>query len=97
MELVRAPEDRDLFSFFLASAAIGRSVFAPPGLSPERLAMLRTAFDQTMKDPAFIAEVRQSKVELAPLPGPELQALIARQVSVSAALRTRILALRLRQ
>jgi tripartite-type tricarboxylate transporter receptor subunit TctC len=97
MELVRAPEARDLFSFFLASAAIGRSIFAPPGLPPERLEMLRTAFDQTMKDPAFIAEVRQSKVELAPLPGPELQALIARQVSASPALRARILALRLRQ
>jgi tripartite-type tricarboxylate transporter receptor subunit TctC len=97
MELVRAPEDRDLFSFFLASAAIGRSVFAPPGLSPARLEMLRTAFDQTMKDPAFIAEVRQSKVELAPLAGSELQALVARQISVSPALRARILALRLRQ
>jgi tripartite-type tricarboxylate transporter receptor subunit TctC len=97
MELVRAPQDRDMFSFFLASAAIGRSVFAPPGLPPERLEMLRTAFDHTVKDPGFIAEVRQSKVELGPLPGSELQALVARQVSVSPALRTRILALRLRQ
>jgi tripartite-type tricarboxylate transporter receptor subunit TctC len=97
MELVHAPKDRDLFSFFLASATIGRSIFAPPGLPPERLDMVRTAFDQTMKDPAFVAEVRQSKVELAPLAGLELQALIARQVSVSAALRARILALRLRE
>ena len=62
-------------------------------LGADRVVINTAAFD----NPAFIAEVRQSKVELAPLPGPELQALIARQVSASPALRARILALRLRQ
>lgn len=97
MELVHAPEDRDLFAFFLASAAVGRSIFAPPGLPPERLEMIRTAFDETVKDPAFIADMIQSKVELTPLAGAALQELVARQVHVAPALRSRILALRLRQ
>ena len=66
-------------------------------LPAERLQIIRTAFDETMRDPAFITEVTQSKIELAPLPGPELQALVARQISTSPALRARILALRLRQ
>jgi hypothetical protein len=32
------------------------SVTAPPGLPPDRLAMLRTAFEVTLKDPALIAD-----------------------------------------
>jgi hypothetical protein len=39
---------------------------------------LRKAFDATMKDAAFIAEAGQLHLELNPLPGNEVQALIER-------------------
>jgi tripartite-type tricarboxylate transporter receptor subunit TctC len=38
--------------------------------------MLRDAFTATMKDPEFIAETQQRKLELEPESGEELEALI---------------------
>ena len=43
----------------------------------ERIEMLRKAFDATMNDPEFRAEVAKAKVEFHPLPGAELQKIIA--------------------
>ena len=97
MEFVRAAEDREVFSFFMGSGMVGRSIVAPPGLPPERLALLRRAFDDTMKDPQFLAEAAQLRFALGPLPGAALQAIVERQVNVSPAIRDRILALGWRQ
>jgi tripartite-type tricarboxylate transporter receptor subunit TctC len=51
---------------------------APPDLPPERLKMLRDAFDATMRDADFIADARKSKLELEPEDGAHLAALIAK-------------------
>jgi hypothetical protein len=39
--------------------------------------MLRRAFDETMKDPEFLAEAAQALLEVAPVGGEELQQLVA--------------------
>jgi tripartite-type tricarboxylate transporter receptor subunit TctC len=93
LEFIQSADDREVFSFFIGSAMVGRSIAAPPGLPPERLALLRRAFDDTMKDPQFLAEAAQAKFELGPLSGAALQAIVERQVNVSPAIRDRILAL----
>jgi len=49
---------------------------APPNMPPERLKILRDAFAATMKDPAFVADVKASKFELDPEDGEHLQSLI---------------------
>lgn len=41
----------------------------PPGVPPERVAMLRAAFDETMRDPAFIAEALRFGIDIEPLSG----------------------------
>ena len=38
---------------------------------------LRQAFDAMVKDPEFIAEAQKLRVELGPLPGAELQKIVA--------------------
>ncbi len=58
--------------FLYAGQGIGRPFIAPPGLAPERVKMLRDAFDATMKDPEFMADVGRSKLELLPVGGDEL-------------------------
>jgi tripartite-type tricarboxylate transporter receptor subunit TctC len=45
-------------------------------MPPDRLKMLREAFDATMKDPEFIAEADQRKFSLGPEDGEQLAALI---------------------
>jgi tripartite-type tricarboxylate transporter receptor subunit TctC len=49
---------------------------APPGLAPERLALLRKAFMDTMKDPAFIEETRKQKLEIEAEDGEHLEKLV---------------------
>jgi tripartite-type tricarboxylate transporter receptor subunit TctC len=89
VELGKTAEDRAVMSFFAASGAVGRSIVAPPGVPPDRLEILRTAFHATMRDPQFLAEARQMKLDVEPLPGGELAKLAARVVGIGAAERER--------
>ena len=49
---------------------------APPELPPERLKLLRDAFNATISDPDFQADVRRSGLDLEPVAGEKLAALI---------------------
>jgi hypothetical protein len=76
MELAKTDEERKTLEFLYAGQDIGRPFVAPPDLPPERLKLLRDAFDATMKDPEFAAEVKRNKFELEPEDGAHLAALI---------------------
>ena len=56
-DLAKTEDDRKAIEFLYAGQGIGRPFFAPPGLAPDVLAMMRAAFTATMKDPEFVAEV----------------------------------------
>lgn len=77
-DLAKTEDDRKAIEFLYAGQGIGRPFFAPPGLAPEVLKIMRTAFDLTMKDPDFVAEVRQKKLTLAPENGEYMEKLIGR-------------------
>lgn len=62
-DLVSTPEQRAIVDLAGLGLAIGRSVYAPPGVPADRLAALRTAFAQTMQDPAYIAQIKRSNLE----------------------------------
>jgi tripartite-type tricarboxylate transporter receptor subunit TctC len=62
-----------------ASSAILRSYALPPNTPRERLAILRDAFNATMKDKEFAAEIVKANLELGPLTGSEVEA-IARKL-----------------
>jgi tripartite-type tricarboxylate transporter receptor subunit TctC len=57
---------------------MGRPYAAPPGIPTERLAALRRAFEETTHDPAFRAEAARLELELNPVSGEEVDALIRR-------------------
>jgi len=75
-DLARNDEERQVLEFLYAGQGIGRPFVAPPDLPPERLKMLRDAFNATMKDPEFIADVKRNKFDLEPEDGEHLTALI---------------------
>ena len=56
----------------------GRPLAAPPGIPPDRLAALRTAFDETIKDPEFLAEAEKLQMEVDPLSASQLENLLAK-------------------
>jgi tripartite-type tricarboxylate transporter receptor subunit TctC len=63
-------------SFIRSSAVLGRPFAAPPGIPDDRLALLRSSFEETMKDPAFLDELKTLKLELTYTPGEKLHAFV---------------------
>jgi tripartite-type tricarboxylate transporter receptor subunit TctC len=80
-DLARTDEDRRLLELLSSGEVYGRPLLTTPGVPPERLAALRTAFDATMKDPDFLAEAKRIGLEVSPLPGMELQKVTDRIVT----------------
>jgi tripartite-type tricarboxylate transporter receptor subunit TctC len=56
---------------------MGRPFAAPPGVPEQRKQALRKAFDDTLKDPAFLEEAGKLKLEVNPVTGSEVDKLIA--------------------
>jgi tripartite-type tricarboxylate transporter receptor subunit TctC len=76
MDLASNPEDRAVLRLLSAPSVIGRPIFGPPDVPAERIKALRQAFDATMKDPAFVAELEKAQLELEPTSGEELERLV---------------------
>jgi tripartite-type tricarboxylate transporter receptor subunit TctC len=90
VELAQTADDKALLSFLARASAVGRSFVAPPGMAPEPLAALRAAFDATMTDPQFLADIGQLRAEFDPLPGKSLQHLFAHGAELSDTNRERV-------
>ena len=79
IDLAKTPEDRQALELLLARQEFSKPYFGPPGMPAERLAILRHAFDDTMKDPAFLAAVQKARLAVdGPMSGEQLAAMVAR-------------------
>jgi tripartite-type tricarboxylate transporter receptor subunit TctC len=94
VELGSTQEDKDVLGFYANSGSVGRAVLAPPDLPAERAAMLRTAFDATVRDQEFRTEIETTKLEFDPLSGAELQVLVQAAAKVTPAVLERARAAR---
>jgi tripartite-type tricarboxylate transporter receptor subunit TctC len=83
VDLAKTDEQRQILSLYASGSDIGRSIVAPPGVPAETVAILRKAFLQTMRDPALIAEVKSRGIDIDPLGGEKLQAIVADAINVS--------------
>ena len=77
-DFATTPETRETFEFLDATLALGRPVFAPPGIPKEREAALRAGLAAALKDPAFLAEAQKQKLDISPASGEELAARVER-------------------
>jgi tripartite-type tricarboxylate transporter receptor subunit TctC len=64
---------------------MGQSYAAPPGVPAPIVDALRQAFDDTMKDPAFIEKMQTAKMTFNPMGGEELARFVARTIGAPAA------------
>lgn len=81
MDLAGTEADRQALRLVVARLEYGRPFFAPPGIPVERVQVLRRAFDQTMRDPGFLAETAKLQLEVDPVTGEETASLIAQLVA----------------
>jgi tripartite-type tricarboxylate transporter receptor subunit TctC len=84
VDLAESESQRAIFALCASGSDIGRSIVAPPDLPPDIVQALRSAFDATMKDPAFTRDVEASGLDIDPLGGTELQAIVQRVAAVPA-------------
>ena len=76
MDVAGKEEDRKVMEMIFSRQSMSYPFAMPPDVPPERLAALRRAFDATMKDPEFLADAKQQKLEVDPVSGDEIEALV---------------------
>jgi tripartite-type tricarboxylate transporter receptor subunit TctC len=80
-ELVTDPDDKALVDFVLGGDELGKPLALTPGVPAERVSAMRAAYAATLADPDFLAAAAKADIEIAPVFGERLQALIARMLS----------------
>ncbi|MBM3608348.1 MAG: hypothetical protein FJX29_07830 [Alphaproteobacteria bacterium] len=66
-ELAKTEEQRQVLALFSGEIAMGRAFLTTPGVPADRVAALRKAFEDTMKDPAFLAEAKRIDLPVSPV------------------------------
>jgi tripartite-type tricarboxylate transporter receptor subunit TctC len=76
-ELATTDLQKQILNLVLTSQMMARVVVAPPDVPAERVAALRKAFDETMKDQDFLLEAARLGAPVDPVSGAEIQQVIA--------------------
>ena len=63
-----------------------RPYVLPPGTPKDRVATLRKAFLDTLKDPEFLADAEKAKLDIEPITGEEMEKLVAKLFKLSPAI-----------
>ena len=84
IDFAKNEEQRQAILFYTGNLAHGKPYFAPPGIPAERLAILRQAFDETMKDPEFLQDIASGGGDIdGPMTGQALAKFVAEENSTS--------------
>jgi tripartite-type tricarboxylate transporter receptor subunit TctC len=78
MEFVHDEKTRNQLDLVMLTQTMDRPVMLPPGVPAERVKELRAAFDATMADPAFRAEIEQKHLHIDPTRGEDMLKTLAR-------------------
>ena len=74
-DLATNDEQRAIFKLFSAEVALGKIYLTTPGVPADRLAALRKAFEETLRDPAYIEDARKVEMQVRPLTHQQVKAL----------------------
>jgi tripartite-type tricarboxylate transporter receptor subunit TctC len=76
VNFIKDNETMQIVKLIVATEKMARPFFAPPDIPPARAAALRAAFAATMTDPEFVAEANHLGIEITPMSGPAIEALL---------------------
>jgi tripartite-type tricarboxylate transporter receptor subunit TctC len=74
----------------VAATPVARPMAVGPKVPADRVAALRKAFTETMKDPAFLADAKKRKLQIHPRTAEATQALVDRIIGASPELVARV-------
>ncbi len=86
VEVATTPEQATILRTVSSASEIGKFLLTTPDVPAERVAALRAAFDAVVRDPEFLSEAANLRVEIDPLPGLELQEIVRETQSIPASL-----------
>jgi tripartite-type tricarboxylate transporter receptor subunit TctC len=75
-------EQKQLLKLLNGGDEVGRPFIMSKDVSADHLAIIRKAFDDTMKDPAFLADMDKQQLPVHPLTGEQAQKIVSGQLSV---------------
>ena len=78
VDFATSPENRRIMELVYSSETFGRPYLLAPDVPADRVAALRKAFMETMKDPELLAEAQRIGLAIDPISGEDLQALAAK-------------------
>ena len=81
-ELTSDADGKALLEFASSTAEFGQAYVAPPDVPAPIIAALRRAFDETIKDPDYLAAAKKADIELSPMTGDQMAELTRRTLSV---------------
>ena len=76
INLAKTDEQRQILKLIFARQVMGRPFVGPPNIPADRAEALRSAFMATMKDKDFLADTEKAQMEITPVPGDKVQALV---------------------
>lgn len=76
MDYITNPDDRTMLKIVFGTQEMGRPFAGPPEMPKARLAAIRKAFNDTLKDPDFLADAKKRRLEIDPITGEEIEKLI---------------------
>ncbi|MDP4594937.1 MAG: hypothetical protein NWT00_10335 [Beijerinckiaceae bacterium] len=85
-----ADKDKPLLEFMTNAVAVGRSVATSPGVPADRVEILRKAFQDTIKDPGFIADAKKTNSMIRASDGPTTAGVINKVINAPKDVRDRM-------
>ena len=83
VEVAKTAEQALILRTVSGTSEIGKFVLSTPGVPPDRVAALRSAFDEMVRSPDFLAEADKLRIEIGPLPGAALQKIVVEMQAIS--------------
>jgi tripartite-type tricarboxylate transporter receptor subunit TctC len=77
LTFAKTESDRRVIELFLTQKKVARPLIAPPGVPPERLAVLRNAVAALATDREFLADAERSGLEAEPVSGAAVDEVVA--------------------
>jgi len=79
----KTQEQKDLLAMLGAADEVGRPYIMSKQVPADRVALMRAAFDETMKDQAFIDDATKQRLSLSPASAAECEAIVAKIAKAS--------------
>jgi hypothetical protein len=89
-DVIASKDGKAMYAAWASHLEFFRPFVAPPGLPKERLATLRRAFEQTFKDPQFLADAKKVGLDVELTTGEEIEKLVEVGHALSPALKERL-------